>query len=199
MTYPNRPIYLYMLFPIPARIFVLIIGADLVPLVGLRNARRRRARHAPRRPGGRLSLPAGPARRRLSRCGRSGCAGAWRACAGGSTSTRAAARAAAAPGCTSVTYSWLTPVFLAAAGRSACSSDWPPCRCPAPVMSRRSRSGPCRIDPRRREMYGVGGTPPERRLHEYGGRQATVDYPPVALYELAWPGGCTGRSSRRLP
>ncbi|HSP90336.1 MAG TPA: rhomboid family intramembrane serine protease [Vicinamibacterales bacterium] len=27
MTYPNRPVYLYMLFPIPARIFVLIIGA----------------------------------------------------------------------------------------------------------------------------------------------------------------------------
>ena len=27
MMYPDRPIYLYMLFPIPARIFVLIIGA----------------------------------------------------------------------------------------------------------------------------------------------------------------------------
>jgi len=27
MMYPNRPIYLYMLFPIPARVFVLIIGA----------------------------------------------------------------------------------------------------------------------------------------------------------------------------
>ena len=27
MTYPHRPIYLYMLFPIPARVFVLIIGA----------------------------------------------------------------------------------------------------------------------------------------------------------------------------
>jgi len=27
MTYPHRPIYLYMLFPIPARIFVLIVGA----------------------------------------------------------------------------------------------------------------------------------------------------------------------------
>lgn len=34
------------------------------------------------------------------------------------------------------------------------------------------------------EMYGVGGTPPERRLHEYDGWQATVNYPPVALYEL---------------
>ena len=27
MMYPHRPIYLYMLFPIPARIFVLIVGA----------------------------------------------------------------------------------------------------------------------------------------------------------------------------
>jgi len=35
------------------------------------------------------------------------------------------------------------------------------------------------------EMYGVGGTPPERRLLDYDGRQATVDYPPAALYELA--------------
>jgi membrane associated rhomboid family serine protease len=27
MMYPHRPVYLYMLFPIPARVFVLIIGA----------------------------------------------------------------------------------------------------------------------------------------------------------------------------
>jgi membrane associated rhomboid family serine protease len=27
MMYPHRPVYLYLLFPIPARIFVLIIGA----------------------------------------------------------------------------------------------------------------------------------------------------------------------------
>ena len=27
MVYPHRPIYLYMLFPIPARVFVLIVGA----------------------------------------------------------------------------------------------------------------------------------------------------------------------------
>jgi hypothetical protein len=39
------------------------------------------------------------------------------------------------------------------------------------------------------EMYGVGGSPPERRLHDYDGRQATVNYPPVALYELAFVGG----------
>jgi len=27
MTYPNRPIYIYLVFPIPAKIFVIIIGA----------------------------------------------------------------------------------------------------------------------------------------------------------------------------
>jgi hypothetical protein len=37
-------------------------------------------------------------------------------------------------------------------------------------------------------MYGVGGTPPERRLLDFDGRQATVDYPPAALYELALAG-----------
>jgi Gpi18-like mannosyltransferase len=35
------------------------------------------------------------------------------------------------------------------------------------------------------QMYGVGGSPPERRLHAWGGFEATVNYPPVALYELA--------------
>lgn len=34
-------------------------------------------------------------------------------------------------------------------------------------------------------MYGVGGTPIERRLLAYDGRKTTVDYPPLALYELA--------------
>jgi hypothetical protein len=38
------------------------------------------------------------------------------------------------------------------------------------------------------EMYGVGGTPPERRLHEYDHWRATVNYPPAALYELAAAG-----------
>ena len=38
------------------------------------------------------------------------------------------------------------------------------------------------------DMYGVGGTPPERRLHDFDGRQATVNYPPIALYELALVG-----------
>jgi hypothetical protein len=38
------------------------------------------------------------------------------------------------------------------------------------------------------EMYGVGGTPPERRELEYAGATATVDYPPLALYELGLAG-----------
>jgi hypothetical protein len=37
-------------------------------------------------------------------------------------------------------------------------------------------------------MYGVGGTPLERRELEYAGATATVDYPPLALYELGAAG-----------
>jgi hypothetical protein len=37
-------------------------------------------------------------------------------------------------------------------------------------------------------MYGVGGSPPERRELEYAGATATVDYPPLALYELGVAG-----------
>ena len=37
-------------------------------------------------------------------------------------------------------------------------------------------------------MYGLGGSPPERRLVEYQGARTTVDYPPVALAELALVG-----------
>jgi hypothetical protein len=37
-------------------------------------------------------------------------------------------------------------------------------------------------------MYGVGGTPIERRELEYAGARATVDYPPLALIELAAAG-----------
>jgi len=49
-------------------------------------------------------------------------------------------------------------------------------------------------------MYGVGGSPPERRLLDYQGTTAVVDYPPLALYEL----GVAGRihrawSGRRFP
>ena len=38
------------------------------------------------------------------------------------------------------------------------------------------------------DMYGVGGTPPERRELEFAGATATVDYPPLALYELGIAG-----------
>jgi hypothetical protein len=34
-------------------------------------------------------------------------------------------------------------------------------------------------------LYGVGGNPPVRGLVHWGNRSTTVDYPPVALYELA--------------
>ena len=37
-------------------------------------------------------------------------------------------------------------------------------------------------------MYGIGGTPPERRLVEYDGARTTVAYPPVALAEFALAG-----------
>ncbi len=63
MMYPDRPIYLYMLFPIPARVFVLIIGA-ISFLSSVSEARGGRGpRRAPRRPGRRLSLPRLAARR----------------------------------------------------------------------------------------------------------------------------------------
>lgn len=38
------------------------------------------------------------------------------------------------------------------------------------------------------EIYGKGGTPPERRLHEFGGRSVTVDYPPAALAAVGGAG-----------
>jgi hypothetical protein len=34
-------------------------------------------------------------------------------------------------------------------------------------------------------LYGVGGTPPERRLLKWRGIEGTTEYPPLALYELA--------------
>ena len=37
-------------------------------------------------------------------------------------------------------------------------------------------------------VYGVGGQPPERGLVRWGNRVTTVDYPPIALYELAAAG-----------
>ena len=49
-------------------------------------------------------------------------------------------------------------------------------------------------------LYGVGGTPPERRILRFAGADTSVDYPPLALYEL----GVVGRlyrawSHRRFP
>ena len=38
------------------------------------------------------------------------------------------------------------------------------------------------------EMYGVGGTPLERRELDYAGATAVVDYPPLALFELGVAG-----------
>jgi len=49
------------------------------------------------------------------------------------------------------------------------------------------------------QMYGVGGTPPERRLHAWGGWEATVNYPPVALYELALVGMVYGSAFPGFP
>jgi hypothetical protein len=37
-------------------------------------------------------------------------------------------------------------------------------------------------------LYGVGGHPPERGLVRWGERVTTVDYPPIALYQLAVTG-----------
>lgn len=37
-------------------------------------------------------------------------------------------------------------------------------------------------------LYGVGGMPPERGIVRWGERATTVDYPPIALYELAIAG-----------
>jgi hypothetical protein len=41
-------------------------------------------------------------------------------------------------------------------------------------------------------LYGVGGSPPERREISLDGAETTVDYPPLALYEL----GVAGRAYR---
>ena len=49
-------------------------------------------------------------------------------------------------------------------------------------------------------MYGVGGTPVERRELEYAGAKATVDYPPLALIELGAAGQAyRAWSGRRFP
>jgi hypothetical protein len=37
-------------------------------------------------------------------------------------------------------------------------------------------------------LYGVGGSPPIRRVLTYLNAETTVDYPPLAVYELGWAG-----------
>jgi hypothetical protein len=37
-------------------------------------------------------------------------------------------------------------------------------------------------------LYGVGGSPPEHRVVTYLNAETTVNYPPLALYELGWAG-----------
>ena len=50
------------------------------------------------------------------------------------------------------------------------------------------------------DMYGVGGVPPERRELTYAGATATVDYPPLALFELGVAGNAYWLwSHRRFP
>jgi hypothetical protein len=49
-------------------------------------------------------------------------------------------------------------------------------------------------------LYGVGGSPPERRILEFSGAQAPVDYPPLALGEFAAAGRLyRAWSHRRFP
>ena len=54
LSFPNRPIYMYLVFPIPAKYFVMIIGAiTFLSSVGS-GGERCRAHRASRRPRGRL-------------------------------------------------------------------------------------------------------------------------------------------------
>ena len=41
-------------------------------------------------------------------------------------------------------------------------------------------------------LYGVGGSPPEHRVISYLNAETTVNYPPLALYELGWAGRVYG-------
>ena len=59
LYFPDRPIYIMALFPVPAKSFVLIMGAIALMFVGRRRPGRRRQHRAPRRPGLRLPLSEG--------------------------------------------------------------------------------------------------------------------------------------------
>jgi hypothetical protein len=48
-------------------------------------------------------------------------------------------------------------------------------------------------------LYGVGGSPPLRRELDYHGATATVDYPPLSLFELAAVGRAYGLFKPGLP
>ncbi len=58
LYFPDRPIYMYFLFPIPAKYFVLILGRDRLLLVAWNHGRGGQ-RHASRRPRCRLRIPQG--------------------------------------------------------------------------------------------------------------------------------------------
>ena len=61
-TFPNRPILMFLFFPVPAKYFVMILGAIAFLIVDRRQRDRRRD-GAPRRARRRLHLPAGRTRR----------------------------------------------------------------------------------------------------------------------------------------
>ena len=92
-----------MLFPIPARVFVLIIGAiSLLSSVTGTGGGVAHATHLGGLVAGYLYLEGGRGGS-ARRSGRSCCAGAWRACGSGSRCTTAAGGGDADPGCTDVT------------------------------------------------------------------------------------------------
>ena len=62
LYYPDRPILIMMIFPVPARVFVMIFGAIALPQLVPAGPRHRR-RGAPRRAGHRLPVPAERPRR----------------------------------------------------------------------------------------------------------------------------------------
>ena len=45
-------------------------------------------------------------------------------------------------------------------------------------------------------LYGVGGSPPERRVVSFRGAEMTIDYPPIALLELGTAGRIYGWATR---
>ena len=198
MMYPDRPIYLYMLFPIPARVFVLIIGA--VSFLSSVSEARGGVAHAAHLGGlvagylylawlrgGMLSMVRSQwLRWRLARLRRR-----FDVHEGG-RKDRGRPPGALAVSCVAAAFVLL---FLLGLGlRLACL--------PLPgtgdvgafkIWTHAAGTGSVA------EMYGVGGDPPERRVHDFDGRQTTVDYPPVALYELALVGLIYGAAVPGFP